>query len=95
MVERANAEWWLNATWITNGVTMTISSGKASEPSSDYALIGLATEARTDGSSVQHFVCYECGDLVEREAGSGGVHRCFATAQESERTVQRENLKFT
>jgi len=46
----------------------------------DYGLLQLLQEVRTDGGVVQYFVCYDCLDLVEREAGSTHVHDCPATS---------------
>lgn len=46
----------------------------------DYGLIHLLTEAWSDGRTVQYLVCQDCLDLVEREAGSTGIHDCSATA---------------
>ena len=64
---------------------MTISSAKTGEPDSDYALLHLATEAGTGGPPVEHFVCYECHELVEIEAGSKDIHRCSANTDTDER----------
>ena len=46
--------------------------------SSDYSLLHLLKEVRTDGRTVEHFVCYDCRDLVERDGGSMDFHRCPA-----------------
>ena len=48
--------------------------------SNDYGLLQLLQEARSDGEVVQHFVCEDCLDLVERPSGSMDVHRCPARA---------------
>jgi hypothetical protein len=55
---------------------MQTSTSSASQPN-DYGLLLLLQEVRNDkGSVVQHFVCYDCLDLVERETGSVCVHDC-------------------
>ncbi len=55
---------------------MPTSTSRASQPT-DYGLLLLLQEVRNDkGPVVQHFVCYDCLDLVEREVGSASVHDC-------------------
>jgi hypothetical protein len=53
----------------------------------------LLQEVRNDeGPAVQHFVCYDCLDLVERKAESTDVHDCPAVTQQARRmqlTIQR------
>jgi hypothetical protein len=44
--------------------------------SNDYGLLQLLEEVQTDGEVVQHFVCQDCLDLVERTAGSIEDHQC-------------------
>jgi hypothetical protein len=46
--------------------------------STDYNLLQLLKEVRNDGRIVEHFVCYDCRDLVERDRGSMDVHQCTA-----------------
>lgn len=46
--------------------------------STDYNLLHLVKEVRHDGRVVEHFVCYECRDLVERDRGSMSGHQCTA-----------------
>jgi hypothetical protein len=58
--------------------TLTTNAG---EPS-DYDLLHLLTEAQSDGRAIQHFVCFNCLDLVQREAGSIHVHNCLAITQQ-------------
>ena len=41
-----------------------------------YNLLHLLTEAGRGGRPVQHFVCLDCLELVEKRAGSTGGHRC-------------------
>ena len=48
--------------------------------SNDYALLHLLEEAGSDGGVVQHFVCQDCLDLVERPAGSTEDHHCSGSA---------------
>jgi hypothetical protein len=53
----------------------------ASEPN-ESGLLQLVQETRNDGGVVQHFVCGDCLDLVEREAGSSDTHDCPAMTQQ-------------
>jgi hypothetical protein len=64
---------------------MQTSTSGASQPN-DYGLLLLLQEVRTgEGPAVQHFVCYDCLDLVERETGSTHVHDCPAMTQQARR----------
>lgn len=58
-----------------------------SEPN-DYGLLLIFQETGgDDGPDVHHFVCSECLDLVESQAGSRSDHDCQARQSRSSREL--------
>jgi hypothetical protein len=46
------------------------------EPNDDSSLLLLQEVGNDEGNVVRYFVCSDCLDLVEMEAGSVQVHDC-------------------
>lgn len=49
----------------------------------DSSLLFLREVPNDDGGLVQHFVCSDCLNLVETEAGSTNSHDCPAMTQQT------------